>query len=512
MAAVEIIEIKGDASQAIAALKEVGIEAAKTQSKAAEANDAIKDGLSALDKQTGGAVSAFKSLQGGIRSAVTGFKTLKGAIIATGLGALLIAVTSLVTFFTQTERGAQTLRVAMAALGAAVGAVTDAVVSLGEGLLKLFTGDFSGAIETVRKGFANIGTEILNDVKAAVELEGAMNRLKIAERELSVERAEANKELRAQGLIAEDLNRTVLDRIAAIRTANAIETRVFQKELSTARERLRILQEQASLSETNEETLDQIAAARVNVANLEEQSLGKRTELQTKINSLLAEEVAKTKELETARENAEKARFENSEKKFKEFVDKSVEASEKTGFEIARVGQFFTDSIAEGATSAAADLGDYINFTLANLDAVSGAISGFAALAGENTKISKALAMTQIVIDTYQGATKALGAYPPPFGAIAAAGVIAGGIANLRKVSSTQIPTTANASAPTTITAPTAPSQPPQFNIVGQGGVNQLAQSIGGQFNQPVRAYVVGSDVTTSQQLQRQRVRTATFG
>jgi hypothetical protein len=60
--------------------------------------------------------------------------------------------------------------------------------------------------------------------------------------------------------------------------------------------------------------------------------------------------------------------------------------------------------------------------------------------------------------------------------------------------------------------APTTPSQPAQFNIIGQSGTNQLAQSIGGQFDQPIRAYVVGQDVTTSQQLQRQRVRTATFG
>ena len=60
--------------------------------------------------------------------------------------------------------------------------------------------------------------------------------------------------------------------------------------------------------------------------------------------------------------------------------------------------------------------------------------------------------------------------------------------------------------------APTTPSQPAQFNIIGQSGTNQLAQSIGGQFQQPIRAYVVGQDVTTSQQLQRQRVKTATFG
>jgi hypothetical protein len=52
----------------------------------------------------------------------------------------------------------------------------------------------------------------------------------------------------------------------------------------------------------------------------------------------------------------------------------------------------------------------------------------------------------------------------------------------------------------------------PQFNIVGQSGTNQLATSIGAQFDQPLRAYVVGGEVSTAQELERRRVRTATFG
>jgi len=512
MAAVEIIEIKGDATSAIAALKAVGIEADKTQAKAKESNEAISNGLSALDKQTGGAVSAFKGLQGGITSTIRAFGTLKGAIIATGLGALLVAVTSLVAYFKETERGGDALAEVMGGLGAAVKVVIDRVIGLGEALFKFFEGDFKGAIDGVTGAFKGLGDEIARETKIGRELAKQLNDVEDAERALIAQRAIANRQIAEARLIADDVTKSTEARTAAIQKAGAIEERVARQELAVQRQRLNVLLEQAKIGEVTEDGLVRIEEARARISELEQANIMRRKRLQTETISLLNEEIAKIKELEKATTDASKARFENSEKKFNDFVDKSVEASKKSGVEIARVGQFFTDSVAKGAETSAADLNDYINFTLANLDAVSGAISGFAALAGENTKISKALAMTQIVIDTYQGATKALGAYPPPFGAIAAAGVIAGGIANLRKVSSTQIPTTANASAPTTITAPTAPSQPPQFNIVGQGGVNQLAQSIGGQFNQPVRAYVVGSDVTTSQQLQRQRVRTATFG
>ena len=55
------------------------------------------------------------------------------------------------------------------------------------------------------------------------------------------------------------------------------------------------------------------------------------------------------------------------------------------------------------------------------------------------------------------------------------------------------------------------PPPPPQFNIVGQSGTNQLAQSIGAKQGQPIQAYVVGNEVTSQQALDRNRVQTATF-
>lgn len=50
-----------------------------------------------------------------------------------------------------------------------------------------------------------------------------------------------------------------------------------------------------------------------------------------------------------------------------------------------------------------------------------------------------------------------------------------------------------------------------QFNIVGASGNNQLAAAIAAQQNQPVNAYVVGSDMTTQQALDRNRITNATF-
>lgn len=55
---------------------------------------------------------------------------------------------------------------------------------------------------------------------------------------------------------------------------------------------------------------------------------------------------------------------------------------------------------------------------------------------------------------------------------------------------------------------PTAPA--PQFNVVGNSGVNQIAQTLGTQ--QPVQAYVVANNVTTAQSLDRNIIQNASLG
>lgn len=56
-----------------------------------------------------------------------------------------------------------------------------------------------------------------------------------------------------------------------------------------------------------------------------------------------------------------------------------------------------------------------------------------------------------------------------------------------------------------------APLPQAQFNVVGSSGTNQLASTIGAQQQQPIEAYVVGSSVTTQQELDRNRVKNSTF-
>ena len=111
----------------------------KTVAKTAESSQAaVSGGMNQLDKMTGGMVTAFKGVAGGIKASVMGMKTLKGAIAATGVGLLVIAVGSLVAWFTKTQRGAEFLEKATASLGAVFNVLTDKLSLVGETIMGVF--------------------------------------------------------------------------------------------------------------------------------------------------------------------------------------------------------------------------------------------------------------------------------------------------------------------------------------------------------------------------------------
>ena len=145
-----------------------------------------------------------------------------------------------------------------------------------------------------------------------------------------------------------------------------------------------------------------------------------------------------------------------------------------------------------------------------------GAISG---ILGENSKAGKAAAIAQATINTYQGITQVLKnetTLPEPFGTIqkiASAGtVLASGLKAVRSISSQKLPSISGGRGGGGVSAAAAPTlAAPSFNIVGQGGTNQLAETIAGQDKQPIKAYVVSGDVTTAQSLERNIVSSASI-
>jgi len=134
--------------------------------------------------------------------------------------------------------------------------------------------------------------------------------------------------------------------------------------------------------------------------------------------------------------------------------------------------------------------------------------------AKKGSKIAKGVAAAQATMNTFQGVTAALSApttIPDPFGTpvkIANATLIGSmGLLNVKKILSTNEQgggTTVGGMTPT-------PPQAPSFNLVQGTGTNQIAQGLAQQ-GAPIKAYVVSSDVSTSQSLDRNIVSEASLG
>ena len=141
---------------------------------------------------------------------------------------------------------------------------------------------------------------------------------------------------------------------------------------------------------------------------------------------------------------------------------------------------------------------------LAIFDATSNALGSVMQLVGEQTAMGKSLAVAQAIIDTYTGATKAF-AQGGVLGYIGAAGVVAAGFANVRKIMATEIPGQTDTGG--------SPSMGPSVSIIG-GTVDpsaQMAASLNKNLNKPAKAYVVGNDMSSQQALDRRIQTNATF-
>jgi hypothetical protein len=139
---------------------------------------------------------------------------------------------------------------------------------------------------------------------------------------------------------------------------------------------------------------------------------------------------------------------------------------------------------------------------MANAAMAAGLLGTVSDLVGKNTAAGKATAIAATTIDTYLGAQKAFTSQlipgdpsSPIRAAIAAAVAVAGGIKNVREIVKTKVPGGGAASAPSISAA--APGGVPQVPTIGNSPITALGAAM--QPTQPLRAYVVESEVTGTQ-------------
>ena len=130
-------------------------------------------------------------------------------------------------------------------------------------------------------------------------------------------------------------------------------------------------------------------------------------------------------------------------------------------------------------------------------------------------QVQKAANIASALITTYQNATSAYASQFTPIptpdspirGGIAAGIAVAAGLANVAKISQQKFEGGSASGGGGGGGGGSIPSVAPSFNVVGNSGMNQLAQIQ----QTPIQAFVVSGEVTSAQALDRNRIKNATL-
>ena len=428
------------------------------------------------------------------------FGTIKAGILSTGIGALLIAFGSLATFFTSTKRGADALSVAFAGIGAAVNVLRDRVVKVGETLFNIFNQPFSETLLGIKDAFTGITEEVVKEVAVMTALEKRVKALRDAEIEFTVQRAETRKEIEKARLLAEDETLSQEERVAALKKALDLEKQTVDTELELAKERVAIQEEQMETAENKVEAEKKLADFKAEVLRVETRSLRLQKRVQTEINELEreihTERMQRLKELQA--EN--KKRTEGMvvlQSLFEQQINKQIDGFGKLAeahFETYTKQEDLEMSLRELAENRVewAAMTDNERLNLAK-----NTLNDLGKIAGEETELGKALAITQTTIATYQSAQesyKSLSGIPvigPALGGVAAAAAIAMGLRNIQAIRSAGKSGVQDTSG---ISTPSLSSQTPAPEMLS--GRFELTPPTE---QQPVQAYVVTDNLTDNQ-------------
>ena len=454
-----ILKVKTDTTDANSGLEQVKKNTEDTGNAAKEA----AGNFSIMGVSLNGIKTAFGKL---IPLSKAMFGSIKAGLISTGIGAFVIAIGSLVSYFTNTKKGAEQLQRIFKGFGAAVAVLTDRFSAVGETIVNAFSnpkeaiiglwntlkeniinrvegimlqfkalskviegafdldldtikegfGDFgeatiqvaTGMDEIQRKNFANtvkeITTEIKNETKAAVELAGALQKIKDAEREFSIQKAKTAQEIQKARFEAMDENKTLEERLEALQKAADLEIETTNKAIQLQKEKLAARQAEVDLGESLEEDYDDLAQLEVELINLQTQSFQTRKRIQGEIEALTREQAALEKQAALDLAAANKKVADDKKKHDDDEIKKAEEkaAAQKQGL----------------------------------MTGLSTAQDVF----GKESAAGKAAAIAQATINTYEGASKAIADFGVPLGLPFAAIAIAAGLKQIAAIQSTPEP------------------------------------------------------------------------
>ena len=427
------------------------------------------------------------------QASTTGLKLFRLALIGTGVGALVVGVGLLIANFDKVKKVIMNLIPGLSQVGDFVGGIVDSITDFVGA-----TSDASRALDKLKKDADNtlsVNKRFMSEHSDQVD---EYTKKKI---EAKNAYAEAVKEDGAnQNELAKKLNRE----LAAIEFSRGDEKRKIQKDANDKAAAERKANNEKLIEEKKAEDKKYAEETKLGITELNKLNFDKGVEDRINTSNLIDEQIALLQGGIDAEQAIETQGNNNAKLSSEERIRiAQAEAQQKkdiqnASFALASGAVSFLKEIAgkNKAIQKAAIIAENAigigKMIIANNAANIGALATPQAIASSGVSAIPVIAMNNIttalgVATTVAATAKALsavgGGSPGGAGSVGVSGGAAGGAMT-----------------------------PPSFNVVGASSTNQLAQTIGSQQQQPIQAYVVASNVTTAQALNRNIIQSASIG
>lgn len=505
---------------------------------------ALSQGLNVLQEIP----DAFKNIKA---VAINAFNGIKGAIGATGIGLLIVALGVLYSNWESIKKAVTSAIPAFNNIGALFNKTKEIVFGIGNAIIqylvtpfkvlgKLITGDFKGALNDIKNGFNVIG----NYEKGALK----------------------ERQAQADEAAKERLEKSIKDKENQIAVQKALGKDTYELEKQNLHNKLK-------LNKDNQEELEKLRQEErlldaSHKKSLEDKEKSHQDELKKKRDEASAEAKKRREEQEKelqdlAQKSRDKQRedsysiLDEIEKATKENADRIKTEKEKAfddeneryeklkqnaiinGFDIEELEKQHLNNLND--INLKAQQQDYENEKAideaklaqkkaiedAKMQLLNSAFNSAKGLFEKNKGVQKAIiiaenamALSSLVRSTIEAVGKDNKNSPttlgmPWSGIHIAQGAI--GAANIVMSTTKALSAIGGGSAGSASSVPNMNTGggggAPSFNVVGNAGVNQLAQTLGGQSQQaPIQAYVVAQNVTTAQSLNRNIINNASLG
>ena len=231
---------------------------------------AVSDAVGTAGKSLNFVGQSFKGAAAGgnvFKIAVNGVKI---ALLSSGIGAIVVALGTLIAYFSKSGRGADQFARILAQVQSVINNVIDRLAVFGKGVYEIATGKFKQGWESMKSAFKGIGEELKNDWVAAGNLADRLDALDDREIDLITSLEKRRTKADELRLLAKEENEDQKKKLEYLNQAAALYKSVYADQIGVEKERLDIMKEQLEIS-SKDPTDDQrreIAEQEAKVARL----------------------------------------------------------------------------------------------------------------------------------------------------------------------------------------------------------------------------------------------------